>query len=171
MKDEENPSGNKTIQVNQQDWSAWLEELKQSHYILKALVATLPIKTRNEFVELLQTLAKDGESQESSSFARQKALQILAEVCRQDQPQKEVEQYEPERRASERRQRDRRQQTRNFGTPWTTEQIRILQTLAEQNIPIRRIALKLGRTSTAVQSKAKEINLPLHSIEQKTESG
>jgi hypothetical protein len=33
--------------------------------------------------------------------------------------------------------------------------------MAKQGIPHRRIALKLGRTSTAVEAKAKTLNVPL----------
>jgi hypothetical protein len=36
-----------------------------------------------------------------------------------------------------------------------------LQTLVSQNVPVRRIGLKLGRTSAAILAKAKEIDLPL----------
>lgn len=164
MKDDGDESNKKNVQLNQQVSSLWLEELKRSHYIFESLVAALPTDTRKKFVELLQALAEDSEPQESSS-TRQKALQIVAEVCKHDQLPEQTTQHEPERRAGERRQRDRRQQTRNSGRPWTTEQIRTLQVLAEQNVPLRRIALKLGRTSTAVESKAKEINVSLGPIE------
>ena len=50
---------------------------------------------------------------------------------------------------------------RNSGKPWTAEQIATLQTLARLNVPVRRIGLKLGRSSAAVLAKAKEMHLPL----------
>ena len=44
--------------------------------------------------------------------------------------------------------------TRNSGNPWTREDVKELRQLAKQNTPTRVIGLKLGRTETAVRSKA-----------------
>lgn len=157
-------------QLNVQVPALWLDELERSYYVLESIIASIPSDMQRELIELLQVLAKDGKSQKLPILARQKALEIMTEVYKEDQPFEEIAQYESELRASEQRQRDRRQQTFNSGSPWTAKQIRILQTLAEQNIPIRRIALKLGRTSTAVQSKAKGNNIPLTLIKNNVRS-
>ena len=42
----------------------------------------------------------------------------------------------------------------NTGKPWTTADVRQLKQLAKENTPTRVIALKLGRTESAVYSKA-----------------
>ncbi len=44
--------------------------------------------------------------------------------------------------------------TRNTGKEWTRAQVSQLRQLAKQNTPTRVIGLKLGRTPSAVQSKA-----------------
>jgi hypothetical protein len=44
--------------------------------------------------------------------------------------------------------------TSNSGNPWTREDVKELRQLAKQNTPTRVIGLKLGRTETAVRSKA-----------------
>ena len=140
----------------------WSSELRRSHSILEGVMALLSPGARQELSAILEILAVDGNSQELHSV-RQQALQLVTEVCRQDIPD-ETTQYGSERRTGDRRQRDRRQHSRNHGSPWSTEDIRILQALAEQNVPVRRIALKLGRASVAVESKAKEIGVPLRLI-------
>lgn len=43
---------------------------------------------------------------------------------------------------------------KNNGKPWSPAQIQQLKTLAAGNTPTRVIGLKMGRTPTAVQSKA-----------------
>lgn len=43
---------------------------------------------------------------------------------------------------------------KNNGKPWSPAQVQQLKTLAEGNTPTRVIGLKMGRTPTAVQSKA-----------------
>ncbi len=43
---------------------------------------------------------------------------------------------------------------KNSGKPWSPAQVQQLKTLAEGNTPTRLIGLKMGRTPTAVQSKA-----------------
>jgi hypothetical protein len=142
-----------------------LEELRQSHSVLQSLITLVPPSTRAEFLKLLESLAKSDKSAESSDPDRQRALHIIREVCRQEHSDRGIERHEFERRAGERRKGDRRQQQpNNYGRPWTQEQIQTLRILAGQNTPIRRIALKLGRTSTAIQSKAKEMDLPLKLI-------
>lgn len=137
----------------------WSSELKRSHFILEGVMALLSPGARQELSAILEILAADGDPQKLHSV-RQQALQLVTDVCRQDVGD-ETTQYVSERRTGHRRQRDRRQHSRNHGSPWSTEDIRILQALAEQNVPVRRIALKLGRTSTAIESKAKEIGVPL----------
>lgn len=156
----------KIIELNQQISKHSLEELQRSHYILEALMAGLSPHARKELVGLLQILSERVASRESSDSVRQRALQIISGICKPNQIQEQAPvktaPREHQQRLSERRQRDRRQQSANSGKPWTTHQKQILRNLAEQNIPIRRIALKLGRTSTAVQSKARDINVSLN---------
>src|SRR5574340_841744 len=152
------------VALEPEDASPGLEELRQSHSVLQSLIALVPAGSRGEFTGLLQSLADDSNSPASGSD-RRRALQIVEEICRQEYPARNVARHEPERRMGERRQGDRRQQPlNNYGRPWTQEQIQTLENLIRQNTPIRRIALKLGRTSTAIQSKAKEIDLPLKLI-------
>jgi hypothetical protein len=43
---------------------------------------------------------------------------------------------------------------KNNGKPWSPAQVQQLKTLATGNTPTRVIGLKMGRTPTAVQSKA-----------------
>lgn len=43
---------------------------------------------------------------------------------------------------------------KNSGKPWSPAQVQQLKTLAAGNTPTRVIGLKMGRTPTAVQSKA-----------------
>ena len=162
LKDKNDKSNSKFIEVSQVS-NLWLDELKVSHYVLESIIASLPADTQREFVELLEVLAKGNESQELISSARGKASRILAELCKQDQADDyKNPSHKPERRTGDRRNQDRRQGADNSNKPWTVEQIRTLQILAEQNIPTRRIARKLGRTSTAIESKAKEINVSLN---------
>jgi hypothetical protein len=52
-------------------------------------------------------------------------------------------------------------QPENHGKPWTKEQVKELKELAKQNTPTRVMALKLGRTSDAVEAKASEIRQSL----------
>lgn len=69
--------------------------------------------------------------------------------------------HEPERRTGQRRgTSDRRKEYHNFGTPWTEEQVKLLMSLLSQEVPLRRLAQILGRTSSAVETKAKQINDP-----------
>lgn len=49
----------------------------------------------------------------------------------------------------------------NNGKPWTPQDVRQLQRLADQNTPTRVIALKLERTPGAVQSEAARENISL----------
>ena len=51
--------------------------------------------------------------------------------------------------------------TRNTGNPWTPDEVEELRRLAEGNTPTRVIGLKLGRTETAVRSKASEEGISL----------
>lgn len=43
---------------------------------------------------------------------------------------------------------------KNSGKPWTQAQVQQLKTLAAGNTPTRVIGLKMGRSESAVQSKA-----------------
>ena len=52
-------------------------------------------------------------------------------------------------------------QPTNSGKPWTTQQAQELKHLAAQNTPTRVIGLKLGRSPSAIQSKASDIGLSL----------
>lgn len=149
--------------LNAQVPARWLDELERSHYVLESIIASLPADTQRELIELLEVLAKGDKSQELISSARGKASRIVAELCKQDQADDNRNpSHESARRTGDRRNQDRRQEADNSHKPWTAEQIRTLQILAEQNIPTRRIARKLGRTSTAIESKAKEINVSLN---------
>lgn len=49
----------------------------------------------------------------------------------------------------------------NHGKVWTSQQVRQLQQLANQNTPTRVIGLKLGRTPDAVQQKASDEGISL----------
>lgn len=51
--------------------------------------------------------------------------------------------------------------TRNSGTSWTPTQQRELRTLARENTPTRVIGLKLGRTESAVRTKAAHLGVSL----------
>jgi hypothetical protein len=163
MKDREHPSSQRMIELRQEISSLRLEEYRRSQDILEALVAVLPADTRAEFVELLETLSKGSPSGDRRSFNRRRALEIVKEACRTEEPVKQTAQshYEPDRRIGERRLLDRRKTPRNSGKPWTAAQLATLQALINQNVPVRRIGVKLGRTSAAILAKAKEIDLPL----------
>ena len=51
---------------------------------------------------------------------------------------------------------------RNSGKPWTPAQVTQLRELARGNTPTRVIGLKLGRTPTAVASKASQRGISLN---------
>ena len=119
-----------------------------------------------ELISLLQILSEGTAPRESSNSIRKQALQIVSGICKPNQILEQAHvrttPREYQQRSGERRQHDRRQQPANSGKSWTTQQEQILRNLAEQNIPARRIASKLGGTSTAIQAKAKEMNVPLN---------
>jgi hypothetical protein len=163
MKDREHQLSQRMIELRQEISSLRLEEYRRSQDILEALVAALPADTRAEFVELLEILSKRSPSGDRRSYDRRRALEIVKEICRPEDFVKQtvLSHYDPDRRIGERRQLDRRKTARNAGKPWTAEQLHALQTLVSQNVPVRRIGLKLGRTSAAILAKAKEIDLPL----------
>ncbi|MCY4642010.1 MAG: hypothetical protein OXC41_04860 [Gammaproteobacteria bacterium] len=50
---------------------------------------------------------------------------------------------------------------RNSGKSWTSKDLGLLRELAEKNTPTRVIGLKLGRTESAVYSKANQQNISL----------
>jgi hypothetical protein len=54
----------------------------------------------------------------------------------------------------------------NHQKPWTLEQEKRLEQLADGNTPTRVIALKLDRTEDAVRSKASELDLSLNPTNQ-----
>jgi hypothetical protein len=51
--------------------------------------------------------------------------------------------------------------TRNTGKPWITSDVKQLRELAKENTPTRVIGLKLGRTETAIRSKANREGISL----------
>ena len=51
--------------------------------------------------------------------------------------------------------------TRNSGKSWSSGQVRQLRQLAKGNTPTRVIGLKLGRSASAVYSKASEKGISL----------
>ena len=55
----------------------------------------------------------------------------------------------------------------NHSNPWSEEQVQQLRQLAGENTPTRVIALKLGRTPQAVQSKASALRLSLKPTSQR----
>ena len=57
--------------------------------------------------------------------------------------------------------------TRNVGKEWTKEDLAQLRQLARQNTPTRVIGLKLGRTPTAIRSKAGQEHISLRPVNQK----
>ena len=50
---------------------------------------------------------------------------------------------------------------RNTGKPWTSTQVKQLRQLASQDTPTRVIGLKLGRTESAVRTKASKKGVSL----------
>jgi len=46
---------------------------------------------------------------------------------------------------------------RNYGTPWTEEQIQLLKDLLSREAPLRQLEQILGRTPSDIEDKAKEI--------------
>jgi hypothetical protein len=50
---------------------------------------------------------------------------------------------------------------RNSGKSWTSQEVKQLKQLAQQNTPTRVIGLKLGRTESAVYSKASQKGVSL----------
>lgn len=49
----------------------------------------------------------------------------------------------------------------NHGQPWSNQDVRDLERLADENTPTRVIGLKLGRTPDAIQSKASDEDISL----------
>jgi hypothetical protein len=54
----------------------------------------------------------------------------------------------------------------NTGKTWSSEELKQLRELAKQNTPTRVIALKMGRTPSAIQSKASAVNISLRPTNQ-----
>lgn len=100
------PAG-EIVQSDQQVSSLSLEELQRSHHILEILVAALPAHGKEELVDLLQILARGEGSQETINSVRQRALQIVSDICKPNSSQEVASPYAPE--AGERRQYNRRQ--------------------------------------------------------------
>lgn len=55
---------------------------------------------------------------------------------------------------------------RNTGKSWSRDEVRALKDLAKENTPTRVIGLKLGRTETAVRSKAAAEGISLKPVNQ-----
>lgn len=53
------------------------------------------------------------------------------------------------------------QSTRNSGKPWRKSDVALLRVLAESNTPTLEIGAKLGRSPTAINTKAAEEGLTL----------
>ena len=51
--------------------------------------------------------------------------------------------------------------TRNSGTHWSSADEKQLKQLARENTPTRVIGLKLGRSESAIQNKASELEVSL----------
>ena len=51
--------------------------------------------------------------------------------------------------------------TRNSGKPWSDQDVKQLKKLVKGNTPTRVIGLKMGRTPSAVQSKANQEGISL----------
>ncbi|MEO7320810.1 MAG: hypothetical protein ABIW02_04135 [Nitrosospira sp.] len=100
MKDEKAESNKEAGELSQQPS---LKELQQSHHILEALISTLPTQTKKELVDLLQTLAKSDESQETNNAVHQRALQIVSDICKPNSHKEIKEQGGNERRHHDRR--------------------------------------------------------------------
>ena len=56
--------------------------------------------------------------------------------------------------------------TRNSGKPWTEQDEKRLEDLADDNTPTRVIGLKLGRTPGAIYQKASELDISLRPTNQ-----
>lgn len=82
MKHEKSRPDKEAGEPNQLVSGPSLEELQRSHHVLEALIATLPLHTRKELVDLLQTLAGDDKSQELTDSFHQRALQIVSDICK-----------------------------------------------------------------------------------------
>lgn len=54
----------------------------------------------------------------------------------------------------------------NAGKEWTPPEVKKLKELATENTPTRVIGLKLGRSPSAVQSKASEVSISLRPTNQ-----
>lgn len=55
---------------------------------------------------------------------------------------------------------------KNSGKSWSSGEVKQLQKLATQNTPTRVIGIKLGRTESAVQSKASDEGISLKPVNQ-----
>ncbi|SCY70025.1 hypothetical protein SAMN05216420_11377 [Nitrosospira sp. Nl5] len=108
MKHEKAKPTKEVVESNQALSNPSLEELQRSHHILEALIAVLPPHSKEELVDLLQTLAAGNGSPEAMNSVHQRALQIVSDVCKPNPPQ-ETPSPEHGQATGERRQRDRRQ--------------------------------------------------------------
>jgi len=50
---------------------------------------------------------------------------------------------------------------RNSGNPWTAQEVKKLEKLADKNTPTRVIGLELGRTENAIRTKASQEGISL----------
>ncbi|MGH8761627.1 MAG: hypothetical protein ACREUR_00145 [Nitrosospira sp.] len=95
------------VESSQQVSSRAFEELQRSQHLLESLIAALPPHGKKELADLLQTLARGEESQEKINSVRQRALQIVSDICKPNPSQEIAGPYAPG--TEERRQYDRRQ--------------------------------------------------------------
>ena len=86
MKDREDAVSQRIMELRQEISSLRLEEYRRSQDILEALVGALPTDTRAEFVELLEALSEASPSGDRRSSDRRRALQIVREACRAEEP-------------------------------------------------------------------------------------
>ena len=61
--------------------------------------------------------------------------------------------------------------TRNVGKIWTKEDVSQLRKLAKENIPLRIIGIKLGRSPNGVRTKASEKGISLKPTNQSPYNG
>ena len=52
-------------------------------------------------------------------------------------------------------------------TPWTTEELMLLEDLAKRNTSLQVIALKLGRSAAAVESKAAQLKIEIRRMKRR----
>jgi hypothetical protein len=100
-----------------------------------------------------------GIQEESLKDLMRRLALIIGGYMKRNKRKSDTPSDEPERRESERRETsDRRKTPRNYGTPWTEEQIQLLKDLLGRETPLRQLGQILGRTPSDIEDKAKEID-------------